>query len=45
MKNVFPIIIVALFFLASCVEMIGSNVWKSLFYLFSALINIATIML
>ncbi len=45
MKNIFPIVIVILFFLASGTEAIRSNLWKSLFYLFSALINIATIML
>jgi hypothetical protein len=43
MKNLFPIIIVTLFFGASVVEFYFKNPVKGSFYIFSALINLTAI--
>lgn len=45
-NKIFPIIIIVLFFLASAAEgIVEKNIWKSLFYLFSGLLNVVTVML
>lgn len=45
-SRVFPIIIIVLFFLASAMEgIVERNVWKSIFYLCSAILNIAAMMM
>lgn len=43
LKNLFPIVIVVLFLGAAITSFIEKSIVKSLFYLFSAAINICTI--
>lgn len=45
MKNIFPVIIVAFFFGAATTDFFTKNYVRGLFYLFSALLNITTMLM